>query len=52
MLWPTSASMPLEIDLFIQNDYEESDLNHGLTLLEARKISTLWCGITTFESVL
>lgn len=26
-----------EIDLFIQNDYEESDLNHGLTLLEARK---------------
>jgi hypothetical protein len=26
-----------EIDLFIQNDDETSDLNHGLTLIEARK---------------
>ena len=40
--WPECSGLHLpvclwEIDLFIQNDYEESDLNHGLTLLEARK---------------
>lgn len=26
-----------EIDLFIQNEHEPSDQNHGLTLIEARK---------------
>jgi len=26
-----------EIDLFLKSDNETSDLNHGLTLIEARK---------------